>query len=196
MTLYKIGDLCTWSKGFQVPRDDTSPDKKVPYLHYGDLYKLYDFRLKLPEKYSKIIKIDDISKVKQDQYILDGDIVFTLTSETVEDLGHCTLIINPDNDPFVSGMETTVVHIRDRNQVNPAFLNYYFHNPRFTSMLQQYVTGMKVYRVHPDDLMDMEIDLPPIDVQKNIASMLDTMSDQIECKCKINDNLGGVSFAS
>ena len=79
MTMCKLGDMCTWSKGFQVPRDNTSCEKEIPYLHYGDLYKLYDFRLDLNEKYTEIIKIDDDSKIKSDQYLEDGDIVFTLT---------------------------------------------------------------------------------------------------------------------
>ena len=195
MTMCKLGDICSWSKGFQVPRDNTSCKKEIPYLHYGDLYKLYDFRLDLNEKYTEIIKIDVDSKIKSEQYLEDGDIVFTLTSETVDDLGHCTLIINPDNHPFVAGMETTVIHIKDKTKVNPAYLNYYFHNPKFIASLQQYVTGMKVYRVHPNDIMNMNIDLPLKSIQDTIVSILDSMSDSIDCKVQINDNLQAIAYS-
>lgn len=191
-----IGDICTWAKGFQIPRDETSPQKDIPYLHYGDLYKLYGFRLNLNEKFEEIIKIDSNPKVKENQYLHDGDIVFTFTSETVDDLGHCTLIINPDDYPFVSGMETTVIHIKDYNSVLPAYLNYYFQSNRFQREVRQYVTGMKVYRVHPDDLMGMEIDLPSMRVQRTIVSILDSISNKIDTNRKINDNLGGFFYAS
>lgn len=195
MTECTIGDICTWSKGFQVPRDDTSVDKEVPYLHYGDLYKKYDFRLDLQDKLDKIIKIDNSSKIKDVHYLHDGDIVFALTSETVDDLGHCTLIINPGDLPFVSGMETTVIHIKRRDCVLPSYLNYYFHDSVFQNRLRQYVTGMKVYRVHPDDIMSMVIDLPTIEVQRRIVRILDAITDSMYCLNQINDNLRAIAFS-
>lgn len=195
MSIIRIGDVCTWAKGYQVPRDDTSVDKEIPYLHYGDLYKLYGFRLDLEEKYDQIIKIDADSKIKTEQYLHDGDIVFTFTSETVDDLGHCTLIINPADRPFVTGMETTVVHITNRESVLPAYLNYYFQSRKFQREVRQFVTGMKVYRVHPDDLMDMVIDIPEMAIQKRIVAALDPFSDKILVNTKLNANLGGDSLA-
>ncbi len=189
MVKMRIGDLCTWSKGFQVPRDNTSLDKPVPYLHYGDLYKKYDFRLDLDDVIDSIIKIDENSKVKPEQFLHDGDIVFTLTSETVDDLGHCTLVSNPSNIPFVSGMETTVFHIKGDAPVVPAYLNYCFQSVAFQRALRQYVTGMKVYRVHPDDIMNMELNVPPVSTQEAVVSILDSISDAIIIKSKLNDNL-------
>jgi type I restriction enzyme S subunit len=189
MVMMRIGDICNWIKGFQVPRDDTSVNKEIPYLHYGDLYKLYDFRLDLNEVLDDIIKIDHNPKIKQEQYLHDGDIVFTLTSETVDDLGHCTLIINPSELPFVSGMETTIFHIKKGAPIIPAYLNYCFQGPLFQKSLRQFVTGMKVYRVHPKDVMNMELNVPPIPVQKIIVSVLDSISNIVVTNSKINDNL-------
>ncbi len=94
MSIVRIGDVCTWSKGFQVPRDETASDKQVPYLHYGDLYKLYGFRMNLEENSSIMMKINDGRSLKAKQMLHDGDIVFALTSETVDDLSRCTLLIS------------------------------------------------------------------------------------------------------
>ena len=199
MTLFervKLGDLVTWAKGCSIPRDHTSMDKAIPYLHYGDLYKKYDHCLALPDIICNIIKIDNLDSVKESQMLHDGDIVFALTSETIDDLGHCTLIINPDDEPFVSGMETTVLHLKDSNKVLPSYLNYVFQEDRFRRILRQYVTGMKVYRVHPNDLMKIEINLPTMDVQTKIVGILDSFSSAIANLSKINDNLGGAYFVS
>ena len=194
--MIRIGDFCTWSKGYSVPRDETATDKEIPYLHYGDLYKIYDFRLDLTEQFDSIIKIDSSDKIKPEQYLHDGDIVFALTSETVDDLGHCTLIVNADDALFVSGMETTIIHVTDRSVVVPAYLNYVFQGSDFQRSLRQYVTGMKVYRVHPRDIMEMYIQLPDLETQSKIVSILDSYSDNAIILSKINDNLGGVCFAS
>ena len=191
----KLGDLVTWAKGCNIPRDDTSANKNIPYLHYGDLYKKYGYCLNLPEVINDIIKIDSLNSVKEPQMLHDGDIVFTLTSETVDDLGHCTLVINPDDVPFVSGMETTVLHLKESSKAMPTYLNYIFQDERFRKIMRQYVTGMKVYRVHPKDLMRIEIDLPPLDVQAKIVGILDSFSDSIINLGKINDNLSALLMA-
>ena len=189
MSDVKLKEIVSWSKGYSVPRDDTSVSKDVPYLHYGDLYKKYNYRLNLNREYESIIKIDSDSKIKPEQHLHDGDIVFTLTSETVDDLGCCTLIFNPDDLPFVTGMETTVVHIIDKSVVYPPYLNYLFQTDRFQKELRQYVTGMKVYRVHPKDLMNITVNIPSYDIQKKVASFLDIISDKIVVNHDINANL-------
>jgi len=184
-----LGELCTFCKGISVPRDQTSIAKTTPYLHYGDLYKKYDFRIDLDSVADTIIKIDNIDKVTSEQYLHDGDVVYTLTSETVDDLGHATLVSNKTDSPFVAGMETTVIHISRKDLILPAFLNYTFHSSCFKLKLRQYVTGMKVFRVHPRDLMRITINLASLDVQKSIIGILDALSDCIVCNSQINDYL-------
>ena len=189
MQQVRIGDLCSYAKGLSIPRDRTNPDKDVAYLHYGDLYKKYDFRLNLDVVWDDIVKIDSNERYKPEQVLYDGDIVFTLTSESVDDLGHSALIINKNNLPLVSGMETTVLHIIDKGRCLPSYLNYVFQSTWFRQVLRQYVTGMKVYRVHPRDLMDIEVPLPDLSRQHEICNLLNPISDCIDVNTKINDYL-------
>ena len=188
MELVRIGDLCSYAKGLSIPRERTSPDKDIAYLHYGDLYKKYDFRLNLREAWNEIIKIDSTERYKPVQILKDGDIVFTLTSESVDDLGHSTLIVNKDNLPIVSGMETTILHVTENNCLS-SYLNYVFQSNWFRQILRQYVTGMKVYRVHPRDLMEIKIPMPDLCKQQEICNILDSISDCIDVNSKINDYL-------
>ena len=190
MQQVRIGDLCSYAKGLSIPRDRTNPDKDIAYLHYGDLYKKYDFRLNLDEVWDEIIKIDSNERCKPEQVLNDGDIVFTLTSESVDDLGHSTLIINKNHLPLVSGMETTILHIIDKTRCLPSYLNYVFKSNWFRQVLRQYVTGMKVYRVHPRDLMDIEVPLPDLSRQHEVCNLLNPISDCIDVNTKINDYLG------
>lgn len=193
MQRVRIGDLCSYAKGLSIPRDRTDPDNDIAYLHYGDLYKKYDFRLNLDEVWDDIIKIDSNERYKPEQVLYDGDIVFTLTSESVEDLGHSTLVINKNNLPFVSGMETTILHIIDKNRCLPSYLNYVFQSNWFRQVLRQYVTGMKVYRVHPRDLMDIEVPLPDLSRQHEVCNLLNPISDCIDVNTKINDYLSDLA---
>ena len=65
------------------------------YIHYGDLYKvLIRHRCESPQNQS-------ISQRRKNQTLLknlrDQDIVYVLTSETIDDLGHAYLFNNPRN---------------------------------------------------------------------------------------------------
>jgi len=184
-----LGELCTYSKGIGIPREYTDVNLDIPYLHYGDIYKKYDFRINLDKELNEIIKISKNEKIKTDHFLSDGDIVYTLTSETVDDLGHSTLIINEKNYPFVAGMETTVIRIKDKNKILPAYLNYIFQSESFRRELRQFVTGMKVYRVHPTDLLKIKIDIPSLEDQLKIVSFLDSISNKIQINIVLNDYL-------
>lgn len=186
---YTIGELCDYCKGLSIPRDDTSVDYEIPYLHYGDVYKLYDTYVNYDSVKQSIIKISAIEKIKPDQLLADGDIVYNLTSETIDDLGKSVMIINPDNFPFVAGMETTVFKVKDKTAVLPNYLQYVFGSANFQAILRQYVTGMKVYRVHPCDLSRIKISLPSIEVQRKIVAFADNIYKKIRINSKINDYL-------
>ena len=91
--------------------------------------------------------------------------------------------------PAVSGTETTIVHVNRPNVVIPAYLNYLMHAPLFVRMLRQYVRGMKVFRVHPDDVARIEVDVPTLDKQRKIVSMLDVIQAKLCINSHTNDYL-------
>ena len=113
--------------------------------------------------------------------------MYVLTSETVDDLGHAYLFNNPQNKLAVSGTETTIVRVKRRDLVIPAYLNYLMSSPCFIGELRRYVRGMKVFRVHPADVSRIEIELPHIETQRKVVSILDS----IYTKQRINTQLNG-----
>lgn len=189
MTIYSIGEICSFSKGASIPRDRMSESGEFLYLHYGDLYKGHELYIdvELPQKL--IPFISDAEKLRTDQFVDDGDIIYVLTSETVEDLGKAFLLKNPKHRTVVAGTETTVMHVFREDVVSPAWLNYLVQTPRFKKMLQQYVTGMKVFRVHPRDISRIEIEIPSLDKQKHVVSVLDAIYSKIRLNTRINDYL-------
>ena len=72
------------------------------YIHYGDLYKGFDLRIDVESPSKPIPFILRGEKVKESQCLKDQDIVYVLTSETVDDLGHAYLFNNPQNKLAVS----------------------------------------------------------------------------------------------
>ena len=182
-----LGDICSFSRGASIPRARMHDTGDYLYIHYGDLYKGFDLRIDVESPSKPIPFILRGEKVKESQCLKDQDIVYMLTSETVDDLGHAYLFNNPQNKLAVSGTETTIVRVKRRDLVIPAYLNYLMSSPCFIGELRRYVRGMKVFRVHPADVSRIEIELPHIETQRKVVSILDS----IYTKQRINTQLNG-----
>ena len=182
-----LKEICSFSKGLQVKRDLTSTDYDIPYLHYGDLYKKYNVNLKLNEEYNKIIKVNcDCYNIR---YQIDNNnIVMNLTSENYDDLGKCVIIKNPKNTPFIAGMETHLIKIHSQ-LIIPEYLNYYFESSSFLQTIHQFITGMKVFRVKPDDILNIDITLPNLRYQQHIVDIIGSIDDKIENNQKLINKL-------
>ena len=182
-----LKNLCSFSKGIQIKRDLTSIDYVIPYLHYGDLYKKYNVKLNLDEIHSEIIKVDN-SFYNSKYQINNNNIVMNLTSENYDDLGKCIIVKNSENKPFLAGMETHLIKIHS-SSIIPEYLNYYFESDSFLKCIQQFITGMKVFRVKPTDILNIDISLPNLQYQQHIVDIIGSLDDKIESNNKIIDKL-------
>lgn len=182
-----LGELCTFHRGASVPRARMFNSGNYLYIHYGDLYRGFEQRIDVEDPAKPLPFILDSEKIKETQFLHDQDIVYVLTSETVDDLGHAFLFNNPRNRIAVSGTETTIVRIQRKDMVLPAYLNYVMQSPRFIAELRQYVRGMKVFRVHPNDVARISVDLPSLDKQAKVVAILDAIFE----KRLINNQING-----
>lgn len=88
-----LGDICSFSRGASIPRARMHDTGDYLYIHYGDLYKGFDLRIDVESPSKPIPFILRGEKVKESQCLKDQDIVYVLTSETVDDLGHAYLVV-------------------------------------------------------------------------------------------------------
>ena len=186
---YKLGEICEFYRGASTPRDRMYDEGDWLYVHYGDLYKGFSYRIDVERPQKRIPFILASEPIKSSQRLEDQDIVYVLTSETEGDLGHSYLFNNPFNRPSVAGTETTIVRVRDTKVILPAYLNYLMHTPMFLGQLRQYVRGMKVFRVHPKDVARIEIEVPSIENQRKVVSILDAIYEKQILNSLLNDYL-------
>lgn len=184
-----LGDICSFDRGASIPRTRMLNSGDLLYIHYGDLYKGFDLRIDVEKPAKPLPFISADEKIKDSQRLNDQDIVYVLTSETVDDLGHAYLFNNPSGKSAVSGTETIIVRVERKDVVLPAYLNYLMSSPRFISELRQYTRGMKVFRVHPSDVARIEVDLPSIDEQRKVVAILDAIYEKQQTNTKLNDYL-------
>ncbi len=79
----------------------------------------------------------------------------------------------------------------DINKVNIPYLVYYFHTKEGQHKILSFAnqTGVPALAQPLKNFKNIDIVLPPIDIQKRIASILSSLDDKIENNRRINENL-------
>lgn len=186
---YLIGEFCSFAKGASVPRDRMFGTGSRKYLHYGDLYKGHELYIDIEKPTKPIPFISEEERIKSNQFVSDGDIIYVLTSETVDDLGKALMVKGGEGEEIVAGTETTVMRVENREIADPAYINYMLQTELFKRKLRQYVTGMKVFRVHPRDIAKIEVSLPDIETQNKVVCVLDAIYEKRSTVTHLNDYL-------
>lgn len=151
-------------------------------VQYGQVYKLNV----LDEKYQLYV---DAKFYKGEQIVQKGDTILVSTSETIEDLGH-SCFYNRKDFGLLGGEQLC---LKPNKQVLfDKFL--YYATTYFNLELNQYATGLKVYRFKLDDLKKINMILPPtLGEQQQIVEYLDdkvsTIDNLIKDKTKVIEEL-------
>lgn len=163
----KLGDVAVISRGGSFQKKDFCEDG-VPCIHYGQIYTRYGL---FADKTLTFISEDAAKKQK---YAVKNDIVMAVTSENIDDVCKCVAWLG-DDKIAVSG-HTAIIH----HDLNPKYLCYYFHTAMFHVQKNKLAHGTKVMEVTPDKLNGIIIPVPPIEIQVEIARILDEYSTSVD----------------
>ena len=107
-----------------------------------------------------------------------GDVLFTLSSETPEEVGIGSVYLGEEDvylNSFCFG-----IHITNRKVAFPPYLSYYVSSTPFRKFIYPYAQGSTRFNLCKADFEKASIKLPTLENQKRIFSML----SHIDCKIK------------
>lgn len=169
MNSYKLGNLGTFHKGAGIPRDDANSGE-LPAIRYGELYTCYDTFI-LKNTHSKISK-----EVTEEAFELEyGDILLAGSGETPEDIGKSAVFLL--NKGYAGG--DIIVFRPDKTKVDPKFLALYFETEPWKKQRRRAAQGQSIVHIHATDLKKMSVELPNLETQQKIVSILDVWNDAI-----------------
>lgn len=100
-----------------------------------------------------------------------------------------------DKDCIISS-SYTVFEVTDNERLDPEYLMLWFSRPEF-DRYTRYMSHGSVREIFDwDELCKVELPVPSIEKQRGIVKAYNTITDRIELKRKINDNLVAVGTAS
>ena len=142
-----------------------------PYITYMNVYQ------------NQIIDSTDIGLVKiketeQQSVVRYGDILFTLSSETPEEVGMGAVYLG-ETYPLYLNSFCFGIHITDKAKIYSPFLAYYVSSQSFRKAVYPLAQGSTRFNLQKSDFMKKKFSFPMIEKQRKIYSILNTYSDKL-----------------
>lgn len=151
--------------------------KGWPYITYMNVYQ------------NQIIDITDVGLVKineteQQSTVRYGDILFTLSSETPDEVGMGAVYLG-DAYPLYLNSFCFGVHITDESKIFPPFLAYYISSKSFRKAVFPLAQGSTRFNLQKNDFMKKIFHFPTVKKQSEIYSVLKAYSDKLSVEKNI-----------
>lgn len=147
----------------------------IGYIHYGDIHTKYNLILDVPN--TEIPYISEELK-KDFEYIKEGDLILSDTSEDYDGVGKCVEILNVGNNKIISGLHTLMLRPKGNDLID-GFKGYLFSGEYVRNSLLRIVTGIKVYSIAKSMLAKVKLPIPSIQEQKEITNILSKVDEAI-----------------
>lgn len=142
-----------------------------PFITYMNVYQ------------NQIIDSTDVGLVKiketeQQSVVHYGDILFTLSSETPEEVGMGAVYLG-ETYPLYLNSFCFGIHITDEAKIYSPFLAYYVSSQSFRKAVCPLAQGSTRFNLQKSDFMKKKFSFPMIEKQRKIYSILNTYSDKL-----------------
>ena len=143
-----------------------------PFLTFSNVFNNWF----LPKQLESLVQTTD--KERESCSIKAGDVFITRTSETMDELGMSSVALRDYPNATYNGFTKRLRPITDR--VNPRYIGYYLRTPKFRGQFMAFSSMTTRASLANNDLLNMEVELPPMEIQHRIASILSRYDSLIE----------------
>jgi type I restriction enzyme S subunit len=178
----KISDIGVVSTS-SVDKKDKPDQKEINLLNYMDVYSSIDKRIDSRINFMRVTANDNQLVKNQ---IKIGDVLFTPSSETADDIGHSAVVTESLPETLYS---YHLVRLSFKRNIDINFKRFLFNNPKILYDFSRKAKGVTRMTLSLEDFNNTEFRLPPMEEQKKIATELSLIVDNIiACEGKISSS--------
>lgn len=166
----KLGELYEVHNGLSKGRQFFGAG--FPFLTFSNVFNNWF----LPKQLESLVQTTD--KERESCSIKAGDVFITRTSETMDELGMSSVALRDYPNATYNGFTKRLRPITDR--VNPRYIGYYLRTPKFRGQFMAFSSMTTRASLANNDLLNMEVELPPMEIQHRIASILSRYDSLME----------------
>lgn len=166
----RLGELGVF-ENIGVDKKTIKGQTLVKLLNYVDVYKNMYIDNSIP---SMIVSATE--KKIQNCTCEKGDIFITPTSETRDDIGHASVVLETLMNTVYS-YHIMRFRLMEVNMTTSFFIRYLFETDIVQKQIYKLAKGLTRFGLSKYDFAKIEIPLPPIEIQEEIVNILDRFAE-------------------
>lgn len=184
----KLGEVAEFKVTNSFSRENLNYENGfVKNIHYGDIHTKFQTLFDITKEEVPYINAEiSISRISDDFYCKEGDLVFADASEDLNDVGKSIEIVNLNNEKLLSGLHTLLARPKE-NYFSIGFNGYLLKSNNIRLQIKKEAQGSKVLSINVGRISKIELHFPTLPEQKHIASFFTILDKKIaELKQKKN----------
>ena len=174
----KLKDFATeFYRGSGVKRDQVT-EKGISCVRYGEIYTKYNYHFNKCDSHTLA------EYVSSPKYFENGDILFAITGESVEEIGKS--IAYTGNEKCIAGGDIVVM----KHTYEPRYISYALSTPSAVKQKGRGKTKLKVVHTNIPSLEEIIIPIAPMNDQIRIADTLDSLKSKVD---RLQENYDKIS---
>ncbi|RYA23774.1 restriction endonuclease subunit S [Malaciobacter halophilus] len=151
----------------------------IKNIHYGDIHTKFKSNFYIQDETVPYINQNiDLSKIKEENYCKEKDLVIADASEDYKDIGKAIELIDLNNEKLLTGLHTYIA--RDyKNKMALGFSGYFMQTYKVRVQMMKMATGISVLGISKGNLNKLELTIPQKQEQEKIASFLSSIDKKI-----------------
>lgn len=150
-------------------KDDFGSGK--PYISYLNVFQNFQT--------ANNFQLVSILKDENQQRIKYGDILFTVSSETPEEVGMSSVVLFEPQELYLNSF-CFGLRLYNFETLSARYASYYFRSSLFRRQVCRLAQGATRYNLSKTEFLKIEIAIAKIDSQNKIADILDTAASELK----------------
>jgi len=161
----------------------------VKNIHYGDIHTKFQTLFDLEKEIVPYINEEiSLTRILEDFYCQEGDMIFADASEDLNDVGKSIEIVNLNNEKLLSGLHTLLARPH-QSYFYKGFNGYLFKSKDVRNQIKKEAQGSKVLSINVGRISNLKLSFPTIEEQLKISSLLSLIDERISKSMKIISHL-------
>ena len=165
----KLGEVGKFYGGLSGKSKNDFVDGNAKFITYMNVYSNPSLCVDVEEK----VVIKEGERQNTIQY---GDILFTGSSETPDECGMSSVLTTHVEEDLYLNSFCFGYRFDDLTDINPHFLKHLFRSASLRKAIAKTANGVTRFNVSKKLFAEIEIPLPPLEIQSRIVEVLDKMT--------------------
>ncbi|WP_460798766.1 restriction endonuclease subunit S [Microbacterium sp. GXF0217] len=165
----QLAELATTVPGLSGKSKTDFNEGNARYASYRNIFANPVLDLEAPD-YVKVMDGEQQNSVRL------GDILFTGSSESVDEVGMSSVVTAEPPEPIYLNSFCFIVRPNRSDWLEPAFAKHLFRSESIRRQIRETANGVTRINISKPRFMKVRIPVPPLEVQRAVAEILDMFS--------------------